>query len=60
MKTKIGIVGQGYVGTAIKVGFEPYYDVETYDKFNHTKSTCELFDLVAECESFNETPIKPT
>ena len=50
MKTKIGIVGQGYVGTAIKVGFEPYYDVETYDKFNHTKSTCELFDLVAECK----------
>ena len=28
---KIGIVGQGYVGTAIKVGFEPYYELETYD-----------------------------
>ena len=23
---KLGIVGQGYVGTAIKVGFESYYD----------------------------------
>ena len=25
VKEKIGIVGQGYVGTAIKVGFESYY-----------------------------------
>ena len=47
---KIGIVGQGYVGTAIKVGFESYYDLETYDKFSTSKSTCELFDLVAECK----------
>tara|TARA_Y100000034_G_scaffold135871_1_gene209529 strand:- start:877 stop:1710 length:834 start_codon:yes stop_codon:yes gene_type:complete len=47
---KIGIVGQGYVGTAIKVGFEPYYELETYDKYNDIKSTCDLNDLVAECE----------
>ena len=47
---KIGIVGQGYVGTAIKVGFESYYDLETYDKFSTDKSTCNLPDLVAECE----------
>ena len=32
----IGIVGQGYVGTAIKVGFEPHYDLETYDKYDET------------------------
>ena len=47
---KIGIVGQGYVGTAIKVVFESYYELETYDKFSTSKSTCNLFDLVAECE----------
>ena len=47
---KIGIVGQGYVGTAIKVGFESYYDLETYDKFSTDKSTCNLPDLVAECD----------
>ena len=47
---KIGIVGQGYVGTAIKVGFESYYNLETYDKFSTDKSTSNLPDLVAECE----------
>ncbi len=48
---KIGIIGQGYVGTAIKVGFEPHYQVETYDKYDEDKSTCEsLRDLVGKCE----------
>jgi UDPglucose 6-dehydrogenase len=36
---KIGIIGQGYVGTALKVGFKDYYNVETYDKYDLTKST---------------------
>ena len=36
---KIGIIGQGYVGTAIKIGFEEHYDIETYDKFDLAKST---------------------
>jgi len=47
---KIGIIGQGYVGTAIKSGFEKHYEIETYDKYDESKSTCKLFDLVAECE----------
>ena len=47
---KIGIVGQGFVGTAIKVGFEPHYELETYDAFDESKSTGNLADLVAECE----------
>jgi len=48
---KIGVVGQGYVGTAIKVGFEPHYDLHTYDKFDLAKSTLpNLKDLVEECE----------
>jgi len=46
---KIGIVGQGYVGTAIKVGFESYYSLETYDKFDESKSTCDLGKLVEDC-----------
>jgi len=49
---EIGIVGQGYVGTAIKVGFEPHYDyIHTYDKFDISKSTVpNLKDLVDKCE----------
>ena len=42
----IGIIGQGYVGTAIKIGFEPHYEIETYDKFSTSKSTVNLHDLV--------------
>ena len=47
---KIGIVGQGYVGTAIKIGFESYYDLETYDKFDSSKSTCNIKRLVDICD----------
>ena len=47
---KIGIIGQGYVGSAIKVGFEPHYELETYDKYDEDKSTCGLSDMVAECK----------
>ena len=36
---KIGIIGQGYVGGAIKMGFKEHYNVETYDKFDLAKST---------------------
>ena len=44
---KIGIVGQGYVGTAIRVGFEPHCELETYDKYDVDKSTCANIELVA-------------
>ena len=30
----IGIIGQGFVGTAVKTKFEKYFTVKTYDKFN--------------------------
>ena len=47
---RIGIIGQGYVGTAIKVGFEPHYTVETYDKYDGMKSTVQLTDMVETCQ----------
>ena len=47
---KLGIVGQGFVGLALKAGFEKHYKIETYDKFIESKSTCDLADMVAECE----------
>ena len=47
---KLGIVGQGFVGLALKAGFEKHYKIETYDKFIESKSTCDLADMVAECD----------
>ena len=40
---KIGIVGQGYVGTAVKIVFEKHYDVETYDL---DKDVCHQLQLL--------------
>jgi len=37
----IGIVGQGFVGNAIKEGFSPYYQIRAYDKFKPTYDTIE-------------------
>ena len=45
----IGVIGQGYVGTAIKLGFQDHYDVITYDKYDIAKSTHpKISDLVEE------------
>jgi len=45
---KIGILGQGYVGSAMKVGFESLYpNLDTYDKYHIKKSTVSsLHELV--------------
>ena len=40
MKTKIGIVGQGFVGTAIREGLSHIFNMQTYDKFKEEASTC--------------------
>lgn len=36
---KVGIIGQGFVGTALKEAFSPHYEVSTYDKFRDDLST---------------------
>ena len=38
-KVKIGIVGQGFVGSALREGFQNVFDVRTYDKFKDEAST---------------------
>ena len=43
---KIGIVGQGYVGTAVKEVFSKYYNVETYDLDKDKCSVDYLEDIV--------------
>jgi len=38
MKDRIGIIGQGFVGTAVREGLREVFAIETYDKFK--ESTC--------------------
>ena len=58
---KIGIVGQGYVGTAVKTVFEKYYNVETYDldkdkcSVDYLEDIVELTELIFVCVP---TPMK--
>ena len=45
---KIGIVGQGYVGTAVRAVFQKHYYISTYD-INSDLSTCDtLQELVTQ------------
>ena len=46
---KIGIVGQGYVGTAVKTVFEKHYDIHTYDIKEKCTEKC-MNDLVVESD----------
>tara|TARA_R100001129_G_scaffold185403_1_gene173454 strand:+ start:698 stop:1546 length:849 start_codon:yes stop_codon:yes gene_type:complete len=36
----IGIIGQGFVGTATKEGLKDHFIIHTYDKYSQDKSTC--------------------
>jgi nucleotide sugar dehydrogenase len=44
---KVGIIGQGFVGTALREAFSPHYEVLTYDKFRDDLSTCSSIESVA-------------
>ena len=37
----IGIIGQGFVGTALREGLKKTFTIETYDKYIKENSTCE-------------------
>ena len=40
----IGVIGLGFVGTAVKTGFEKKVSVEAYDKYCEEKSTCRTLE----------------
>ena len=47
---KIGIVGQGFVGSAIYEGLKTFYNVKTYD-LDESKRNCEsLQELIEESQ----------
>ena len=61
-KTIIGVVGQGFVGSAIREGLKDYYEVKTYDidesKCNSThQDVCEKSDIIFVCIP---TPMRKT
>lgn len=47
---KIGIIGQGFVGGAIREGFKNHFELYLYDKFNDRKSNTNLEGVVKNAE----------
>jgi nucleotide sugar dehydrogenase len=60
---KVGIIGQGFVGTALKEAFSPHCKVQTYDKFRNDLSTHEnIADVSSGCDAIFvcvPTPMNP-
>jgi len=60
---RVGIIGQGFVGTALKEAFSPHYEVLTYDKFRDDLSTHKsAADISHKCEAIFvcvPTPMNP-
>ena len=46
MKNKIGIIGQGFVGTAVYEGLKSFFNIETYDIVK--ESTCDSLKQIAQ------------
>ena len=44
----IGIIGQGFVGTALREGLKRTFQIETYDKFKTESSTCANLEELCE------------
>jgi UDPglucose 6-dehydrogenase len=47
---KIGIVGQGFVGSAVYEGFKDHHEILRYDKYNSDRSDTDLEGLVQNCD----------
>ena len=43
---KIGVIGQGYVGTAVKEVMSKYYQIETFDINKNKSDTGSISELV--------------
>ena len=49
MQKTIGIIGQGFVGSAVNEGLNNFFNIETYDI--KKESTCEsISDLCSKCD----------
>ena len=43
---KLGIIGQGFVGTAVREGMKNHYDLVTYDKDPEKRNVKTIYELV--------------
>jgi UDPglucose 6-dehydrogenase len=63
VKETIGIVGQGFVGSAIRVGLENFFNIETYD-LKAALGSCDSLAELVEKSNFIfvclPTPMKPS
>jgi len=62
MKKSVGIIGQGFVGSAIREGLKNYYNILTYD-LEEEKCNSNLKEIVENCEIVFQclpTPMKKT
>ena len=50
MKSSIGVIGQGFVGSAIREGLSNYYNVLTYDIKSELCNSDTMFDVIKKSE----------
>lgn len=50
IKETVGIIGQGFVGTAVRVGLDGHFNVMTYDKYETNKTTHQPSEILKKCE----------
>ena len=59
----LGIIGVGFVGTAVREGFAPYFRMETYDRNPEKSTTRSVADLVEKTDGpifvAVPTPMRP-
>jgi UDPglucose 6-dehydrogenase len=59
---RVGIIGQGFVGTALKEAFFPHFEVRTHDKFRKDLSTHDFISCCKGCDAVFvcvPTPMRP-
>ena len=49
MKDTIGIIGQGFVGSAVREGLKDFYDVHTYDLREDLRNCESILEVVSKC-----------
>lgn len=49
-QSSVGIIGQGFVGSAVRAGLDAHFNVMTYDKYQPHKTTHRSAEILKKCE----------